>query len=100
MARFLAHLLELPLEHLDLLALISDLGRAFLQVGLYNLVVTKLRLHVDLGASPLAPGLQNVDTPTLGRYEKELTGFVKSTNRRSLKDLLLMLSELPKAAAI
>ena len=78
MARFLAHLLELPLEHLDLLALISDLGCAFLQVGLYNLVVTKLRLHVDLGASPLAPRLQNVDNRPLAAMKKNSQVLLKA----------------------
>ena len=73
MARFLAHLLEPPLEDLYLLALVSDLGSAFLQVSLDDLFVSKLRLHVYLGASPLASWLQNVDTPTLGSYEREQT---------------------------
>ena len=54
MARFLAHLLEPPLEDLYLLALVSDLGSAFLQVSLDDLFVSKLRLHVYLRASSLA----------------------------------------------
>ena len=73
MVRLLAHLFKLPLKNLNLLTLISDFGRTFLQISLDDFIISKLRLHVYLGTPSLACWFQNVDTPTLGSYEREKT---------------------------
>ena len=68
LAGFLAEGVELLLEVLYALALLFDLTVILVIDGVHDLLHLKLVAHLRLGAFSLAPRLEDVHTPALGRY--------------------------------
>ena len=68
LAGLLAEGVELLLEVLYALALLFDLAVVLVVDGVHDLLHLELVAHLRLGAFSLAPRLEDVHTPALGRY--------------------------------
>ena len=68
LAGLLAEGVELLLEVLDPLTLLFDLAVVLVVDGVHDLLHLELVAHLRLGAFSLAPRLEDVHTPALGRY--------------------------------